>query len=150
MLGEKVTVTTDAPSVEMNDECLRWSRRIQSDDDEDESESSDGQSDSSRNTEAIVAVQPLIAWCLLSDTFMHWMTLIDRAGFNIDWWFLVLKHAVLITNIILLESVEPDSSKAKGIERRRSVWEGHFREQTCLESYLLGPFGCWSFMILTA
>jgi hypothetical protein len=60
--------------------------------------------------------------------------MIDRTGFSIDWWFLVLKHAVLITNIILLESVEPDSSKVKGIERRRSVWEAHFGEQACLES----------------
>jgi hypothetical protein len=30
---------------------------------------------------------------------MSWV-MIDRAGFIIDWWFLVLKHAVLITNII--------------------------------------------------
>jgi hypothetical protein len=76
--------------------------------------------------------------------------MIDRSGFIIDWWFLVLKHTVLITNIILLESVELDSSKPKGIERRRSVWEAHFGEQACLESYLLGPFGCLAFMILTA
>jgi hypothetical protein len=76
--------------------------------------------------------------------------MIDRAGFSIDWWFLVLKHAVLITNLILLESVEPESNKAKGVERRRSVWEAHFGEQACLESYLLGPFGCLAFMILTA
>jgi hypothetical protein len=61
-------------------------------------------------------------------------TMIDRAGFIIDWWFLVFKHVVLITNIILLESVEPDSSKTKGIERRRSVWESHFGEEACLES----------------
>jgi hypothetical protein len=39
---------------------------------------------------------------------------------------LVLKHAVLITNLILLESVEPESPKEKGVERRRSVWEAHF------------------------
>ncbi len=38
----------------------------------------------------------------------------------------MLKHAVLITNLKLLESVEPESSHAKGIERRRSVWEAHF------------------------
>jgi hypothetical protein len=38
-------------------------------DDEDEN----GQSDSSSNTEAIVAAQPLIAWRLLSDAFMRWM-----------------------------------------------------------------------------
>jgi hypothetical protein len=73
MLGEQVTATITAPSVEMNDECLRWSRRIQSDDDEDESESSDGQSDRSSNTEVIVAAQPLIAWRLFSDAFMRWM-----------------------------------------------------------------------------
>jgi hypothetical protein len=79
---------------------------------------------------------------------MVW-TMIDRAGFSIDWWFLVLKHVVLITNIVLLESVEPDSSKAKGIERRLSVWEAHFGDQVCLGSYLLGPFGCLVFMILT-
>jgi hypothetical protein len=75
--------------------------------------------------------------------------MIDRTGFIIDWWFLVLKHVVLITNLILLESIEPECNKVGGIERRRSVWEVHFGEQTCLESYLLGPFGCLSFMILT-
>ncbi len=78
---------------------------------------------------------------------MVWV-MIDRAGFSIDCWFLVFKHDVLITNIILLESVEPDSSKAKGIGRTRSVWEVPFWEQACLESYLLGPFGCLVFMIL--
>ncbi len=31
--------------------------------------------------------------------------MIDRAGFSIEWWYLVLKHTVLITNLILLESV---------------------------------------------
>jgi len=76
--------------------------------------------------------------------------MIDRAGFSIEWWYLVLKHAVLITNLILLESVEPESPKAKGVERRRSVWEAHYGEQACLESYLLGPFGCLAFLILTA
>jgi hypothetical protein len=91
----------------------RASRRMG--DDEDESESSNGQLDSSSNTDAIIAEQPLITWCLLSDAFMLWMALIDRVGFSIDWSFLVLKHDVLITNIILLESIEPDSSKEKGI-----------------------------------
>ena len=67
--------------------------------------------------------------------------MIDRAGFSIEWWYMVLKHVVLITNLILLESVEPDTVKSKGTERRRSVWKSHFGEQTCLESYLLGPFG---------
>jgi hypothetical protein len=76
--------------------------------------------------------------------------MIERTGFSIDWWFLAIKHAVLITNLILLESVEPESNKAKGIERRRSVWEAHYGEPACLESYLLGPFGCLAFLILTA
>jgi len=76
--------------------------------------------------------------------------MIERAGFSIDWWFLAIKHAVLITNLILLESVEPESNKAKGIERRRSAWEAHYGEPACLESYLLGPFGCLAFLILTA
>ena len=39
--------------------------------------------------------------------------MIDRAGFSIECWYLVLKHDVLITNLILLESVEPDTAKAK-------------------------------------
>ena len=75
--------------------------------------------------------------------------MIDRTGFSIDWWYLVVKHAVLITNLILLESVEPDTAKVNGIERRRSVWEAHVGEQSCLESYLVGPFGCLAFLILT-
>jgi hypothetical protein len=74
MLGEQVTTTIAAPSVEMNDEMPpSVASDSECDDDEDESESSDGQSDSSSNTETIVAAQPLIAWCLLSDAFMRWM-----------------------------------------------------------------------------
>jgi hypothetical protein len=69
-------------------------------------------------------------------------TMIERAGFTIDWWFLVLKHAVLITNLILLESVEPESNKAKGVERRRSVWETHFGERASVSRILL-PGSVW-------
>jgi hypothetical protein len=43
------------------------------DDDTDESESSDDHSDSCSNTETIVVDQPLIAWCLFSDSFTLWI-----------------------------------------------------------------------------
>jgi hypothetical protein len=75
--------------------------------------------------------------------------MIERTGFSIGWWFLAIKNVVLITNLILLESVEPDSKNAKVIERRRSTWETHYGDPGCLESYLLGPFGCLDFLILT-
>lgn len=56
-----------------------------------------------------------------------------------------MRQAVLITNLILLETpIEGGKPKA-----RRSAWEAHFGDTPHLASYVLGPFGCLAFLILT-
>jgi hypothetical protein len=60
------------------------------------------------------------------------------------WWF-AIRQAVLITNLILLETPTEGGEPKK----RRSSWEAHFGETPHLDSYVLGPFGCLAFLILT-
>jgi hypothetical protein len=68
--------------------------------------------------------------------------MLDRAGMHVGWWYFAIRHAVLITNLILLEAVEGGSPKATGKEVRIAVWEAHFGVQPRLDQYLLGPLGC--------
>ena len=62
--------------------------------------------------------------------------MLDRAG-------------MLITNLVLLEAVEEGSAKATGKEERTTVWEAHFGVKPLLDQYLLGPFGCLAFLLLS-
>jgi hypothetical protein len=55
--------------------------------------------------------------------------MLDRAGMNIGWWYFAIRHAVLITNSVLLEAVEEGSAKATGKEELTTVWEAHFGVQ---------------------
>ena len=75
--------------------------------------------------------------------------MLDRAGMHIGWWYFAIRHAVLITNLVLLEAVEEGSAKATGKEVRTTVWEAHFGVQPRLDQYLLGPFGCLAFLLLS-
>ncbi len=56
-----------------------------------------------------------------------------------------MRQEVLINNLILLETPLEGSDP----ESRRSIWETHFGETPHLDSYVLGPFGCLSFLIMT-
>jgi hypothetical protein len=56
-----------------------------------------------------------------------------------------MRQAVLISNLILLETQLEGSES----ESRRSIWEAHFGETPHLDSYVLGPFGCLAFLIMT-
>jgi hypothetical protein len=60
-----------------------------------------------------------------------------------------LWHAVLITSLVLLEAVEEGSAKATGKDERTTVWEAHFGVKPRLDQYLLGPFGCLAFLLLS-
>jgi hypothetical protein len=40
--------------------------------------------------------------------------MLDRAGMHVGWWYFAIRHAVLITNMVLLEAVEEASAKATG------------------------------------
>ena len=59
--------------------------------------------------------------------------MLDRAGMHIGWWYFAIRHAVLITNLVLLEAVEEGSAKATGKEERTTVWEAHFGVQPRLD-----------------
>jgi hypothetical protein len=72
--------------------------------------------------------------------------MLDRAGMHIGCWYFAIRHAVLITNLVLLEAVEQDSAKATGKEVRTTVWEAHFGVQPRFDQYLPGPFGCLAFL----
>ena len=71
--------------------------------------------------------------------------MLNRAGMSISFWWFAMRQAVLISNLILLETPLGESES----ESRRSIWEAHFGETPHLDSYVLGPFGCLAFLILT-
>jgi hypothetical protein len=73
--------------------------------------------------------------------------MLDRAGMHIGWWYFAIRHAVLITNLVLLEAVEEGRVKATG--STDTVWQAHFGVQPRLDQYLLGPFGCLAFLLLS-
>jgi hypothetical protein len=73
----------------------------------------------------------------------------DRARMHVGWWYFFIRNTVLITNLVLLEAVEEGSPKATGKEARTTVWEAHFGVQPRLDQYLLGPFGCLAFLLLS-
>ena len=56
-----------------------------------------------------------------------------------------MSQVVLISNLILLETPLEGSE----LGSRKSIWEVHFGETPHLDSYVLGPFGCLAFLILT-
>ena len=64
---------------------------------------------------------------------------------SISFWWFVMRQAVLIINLILLETPLEGSEPGS----RRSIWETHFGETPHLDSYVLGPFGWLAFLILT-
>jgi hypothetical protein len=72
--------------------------------------------------------------------------MLDWSGMHIGWWYFAKRHAVLITNLVLIEAVEESSAEATGKEARTTVWEAHFGVQPRLDQYLLGPFGCHVFL----
>ena len=76
-------------------------------------------------------------------------TMLDQAGMHVGWWYFAIRHAVLITNLVLLEVVEEGSAKTTGTEVRTTVWEAHFGVQSRLDQYLLRPFGCLAFLLLS-
>ncbi len=71
--------------------------------------------------------------------------MLNRAGMSIAFWWFVMRQTVLISNLILLETQLEGSES----ESRRSIWETHFGETSHLDSYVLGPFGCLAFLIMT-
>jgi hypothetical protein len=71
--------------------------------------------------------------------------MLNRAGMSISFWWFAMRQAVLISNLNLMETPLEGSEPGS----RRSIWEEHFGETPHLDSYVLGPFGCLAFLILT-
>ena len=69
--------------------------------------------------------------------------MLDCSGLDISFWHFALSHAVLISNLCLLASGKNDSYL------KMSVWERHYGEKPDVGRYLLGPFGCLCYLILT-
>jgi hypothetical protein len=62
-----------------------------------------------------------------------------ESGHHFRWYF-TISHAVLVTNLVLLVTVEECSTKTTGKEERTTVGEAHFGVQPRLDQYLLLPF----------
>ena len=69
--------------------------------------------------------------------------MLDCSGLDISFWHFALSHAVLISNLCLLATGKNDSYL------KMSVWERHYGEKPDVGRYLLGPFGCLCYLILT-
>ena len=70
-------------------------------------------------------------------------SMLDASGLDISFWYMAFRHAVMITNLCLLTT-----STAEG-EQKMSIWEKHFGEKPDISLYLIGPFGCLCYLILT-
>ena len=71
--------------------------------------------------------------------------MMSRAGVHVGWWHHAVRHAVLITNLMLLTT----SSKEDGSLVSMTVWEKHFSTRPNITDYLIAPFGCLCYLILS-
>ena len=70
-----------------------------------------------------------------------------HANAPLEFWFLCLSHVVFTLNLLLLsrKGNEQDTEGAKPM----TVWEAHFGERPNLNWYLIGPWGCLAYIVLT-
>ena len=71
--------------------------------------------------------------------------MMSRAGVHIGWWHHAVRHAVLITNIMLLTT----SVEGEGDLKSMTVWERHFGVRPNVSDYLIAPFGCLCYLVLS-
>ena len=69
--------------------------------------------------------------------------MLSHAGAPAAFWFLALVHAVLICNLIL-----PARDK-DGKKLNKTKWENHFGVKPRVQDFLLGPWGCLAYLVLT-
>ena len=69
--------------------------------------------------------------------------MIERSGLHLCFWYFAIQHAALVTNLILPARGE------LGEEMPMTIWEAEYGAEPDIERYLLGPFGCLSYLILT-
>ena len=71
--------------------------------------------------------------------------MMSGAGLHIGWWHHAVRHAVLITNLMLLTSSLADDGSLKSM----TVWEKHFGVRPNITDYLIAPFGCLCYLVLS-
>ena len=69
--------------------------------------------------------------------------MLSHAGAPAAFWFHALVHAVLICNLIL-----PARDK-DGKKINKTKWENHFGVKPKVQDFLLGPWGCLAYLVLT-
>jgi uncharacterized small protein (DUF1192 family) len=67
-----------------------------------------------------------------------------HANAPLEFWFLCLSHVVFTLNL-LLRSRDSDTKEIKDM----TVWEAHFGRKPNLNRYLIGPWGCLAYIVLT-
>ena len=67
-----------------------------------------------------------------------------QAGAPSDFWWFCLQHMVLICNLVLVAR-DPETRKSL----KKTVWEAHFGVRPRLQDFLLAPWGCMCYLILT-
>jgi hypothetical protein len=67
-----------------------------------------------------------------------------HANAPLEFWFLCLSHVVFTLNL-LLRSRDNDTKEIKEM----TVWEAHFGRKPNLNHYLIGPWGCLAYIVLT-
>jgi hypothetical protein len=67
-----------------------------------------------------------------------------HANAPLEFWFLCLSHVVFTLNL-LLRSRDSDTKEIKEM----TVWEAHFGRRPNLNRYLIGPWGCLAYIVLT-
>jgi hypothetical protein len=67
-----------------------------------------------------------------------------RVNAPLEFWFLCLSHVVFTLNL-LLRTLDSDTKQIKEM----TVWEPHFCRKPNLNRYLIGPWGCLAYIVLT-
>ena len=69
--------------------------------------------------------------------------MISAAGAPTSFWYLAVRHAVLIQNVIL------PARDANGNKIGGTIWEAHYGVKPRVQDLLLGPWGCLAYLIMT-
>ena len=69
--------------------------------------------------------------------------MMSAAGAPTSFWYLAVRHAVLVSNVILPARDE------KGNKIGGTVWEAHYGVKPRVQDLLLGPWGCLAYLIMT-
>jgi hypothetical protein len=69
--------------------------------------------------------------------------MVERSGLHLSFWYFAIQHAALVSNLVL------PARDDDGEEMPITIWEAEYDVEPEVERYLLGPFGCLAYLILT-